>query len=174
MLLAAIIKFIMFNFTLTFFVIGMLAAIFEIFKSNSSQRNSDLIYEFIFKWFLLFSVGVSYFYNFIVHTFFGEQSAQFIGWANSPFQLEVGFASLGYAVVGFIAFRKNWWLRVAAVVGPGLFMLGAAGGHVYQMITANNFAPGNAGIMFYSDLFLPAFGIVMLFLTKPKNSSLEV
>jgi uncharacterized membrane protein YjdF len=171
--MAAIIKFAMFNFTLTFFVIGMLVAAVQILKIRSAQRTSALVYEIVFKWFLLFCVGVSYFYNFIVHTFFGEQSAQFIGWANSPFQLEVGFASLGYAVVGFIAFRKNWWLRVAAVVGPGLFMLGAAGGHVYQMIVAHNFAPGNAGIMFYSDLFLPAFGVVMLVLTKPKIPSLE-
>lgn len=171
--MASVIKFAMFNFTLTFFVIGMLVAAIQIFKTSSVQRNSALVYEVVFKWFLLFCVGVTYFYNFIAHTFFGEQSAQFIGWANSPFQLEVGFASLGYAVVGCLAFRKNWWLRVAAVVGPGLFMLGAAGGHVYQMIVAHNFAPGNAGIMFYSDLFLPAFGVVLLLLTKPKNLSTE-
>lgn len=171
--MASIIKFAMFNFTLTFFVIGMLVAAIQIFKTNVVQRNSAFVYEVVFKWFLLFCVGVTYFYNFIAHTFFGEQSAQFIGWANSPFQLEVGFASLGYAVVGFLAFRKNWWLRVAAVVGPGLFMLGAAGGHVYQMIVVHNFAPGNAGIMFYSDLFLPAFGVVLLLLTKPKTMSTE-
>ncbi len=169
--MAAIIKFAMFNFTLTFFVMAMLFAAVQIMKAHPAQRNSSYVYESVFRWFLFFCVGVSYFYNFVVHTFFGEVSAQFIGWANSPFQLEVGFASLGYAVVGFIAFRKNWWLRVAAVVGPGLFMLGAAGGHVYQMIVAHNFAPGNAGIMFYSDLFLPAFGVMMLFLTKPNSLS---
>ncbi|MDO9025380.1 DUF6790 family protein [Zwartia sp.] len=164
--MAAFIKFIMFNFTLTFFVLGMLIAAIQIFRTPAVQRTTELKYETVFKWFLLFSVGASYFYNFIVHTFFGEVSAHFIGWANSPFQLEVGFASLGYAVVGFIAFRKNWWLRLAAVVGPGLFMLGAAGGHVYQMIVAHNFAPGNAGIMFYSDIFLPLFGLLMLWLTR--------
>jgi len=168
---ADIIKFAMFNFTLTFFVIGMLVAVVQILKIAPERRQAEIVYEIVFKWFVLFSVGVTYFYNFIVHTFFGEQSAQFIGWANSPFQLEVGFASLGYAVVGFIAFKKIWWLRLAAVVGPGLFMLGAAGGHVYQMIVASNFAPGNAGIMFYSDLFLPAFGVAMLVLTKPKDLS---
>lgn len=169
--MADIIKFAMFNFTLTFFVIGMLVAVAQILKIAPERRQAEIVYEIVFKWFVLFSVGVTYFYNFIVHTFFGEQSAQFIGWANSPFQLEVGFASLGYAVVGFIAFKKIWWLRLAAVVGPGLFMLGAAGGHVYQMIVASNFAPGNAGIMFYSDLFLPAFGVAMLVLTKPKDLS---
>ena len=165
--MAALIKFIMFNFTLSFFVLGMLIAAMQILRIPPAQRTPALKYETVFKWFLIFSVGASYFYNFIVHTFFGDVSARFIGWANSPFQLEVGFASLGYAVVGFIAFKNNWWLRLAAVVGPGLFMLGAAGGHVYQMIVAHNFAPGNAGIMFYSDIFLPLFGVLMLWLTRP-------
>lgn len=169
--MADIIKFAVFNFTLTFFVIGMLIAVIQILNTSPEHRTSENIYEIVFKWFVLFSVGVTYFYNFIVHSFFGEISARFIGWADSPFQLEVGFASLGYAFVGLIAFKKNWWLRLAAVVGPGLFMLGAAGGHVYQMIVANNFAPGNAGIMFYSDLFLPAFGVLLLWLTKPKDQS---
>lgn len=164
--MADLIKFFVFNFTLSFFIIGTLVAAIQIMRVHSLQRTSAVIYENILKWFLFFSVGCTYFFNFIVHVFFGEISAHFIGWANSPFQLEVGFASLGYAAVGFIAFRKNWWLRLGAVLGPAIFMLGAAGGHVYQMIVAHNFAPGNAGIMFYSDLFLPLFGAILLWLTR--------
>ncbi|MCA9007949.1 MAG: hypothetical protein KDA70_21950, partial [Planctomycetaceae bacterium] len=71
-------------------------------------------------------------------------------------------ASLGYAVVGFLAFRGSLGMRAAAVVGPAMFQLGAAGGHIYQMITAHNFAPGNAGVMFYSDILLPIIGFVLL------------
>ena len=72
--------------------------------------------------FLLFSIGVSFLYNFVMHTFFGEMAARFIGWEDSPFQAEVGFASLGFAVVGFLAFRRSFDLRLAAVVGPALFL----------------------------------------------------
>lgn len=161
------IEFAMYNFTLTFFMMGGLISAFQIWNAQAKLRTVDFIYNIIFKWFLFFSVGVSFFYNFIAHVFFGELSAQFIGWANSPFQLEVGFASLGFAAVGFLAFKGSWDVRLAAILGPGLFLLGAAGGHIYQMQTANNFAAGNAGIMFYSDLFLPLFGAVMLWLTKP-------
>ena len=77
--------------------------------------------EALFSYFLLFSIGVSFFYNFVMHTFFGEMSAKFIGWENSPFQLEVGFASLGFAVVGFLAFRRSFDFRLAAVVGRRCF-----------------------------------------------------
>jgi hypothetical protein len=48
-------------------------------------------------------------------------------------------------------------------------MFSAAGGHIYQIIVANNFACVNAGIMFYPDIFLQLFGGLMLVLTKPKD-----
>ena len=61
------------------------------------------------------------------------------------------------------AFR-SFDLRLAAIVGPSLFMLGAAGGHVYQMVTQHNFAPGNAGVIFYMDIVIPLFGLLLLWL----------
>jgi hypothetical protein len=91
-------------------------------------------------------------------------SARFIGWEDSPFQLEVGFASLGFSVVGFLACFRSFDLRLAAVVGPALFLLGAAAGHAYQMVNAHNFAPGNAGIIFYTDIFIPLIGFGLLWL----------
>ena len=116
--------------------------------------------------FVLFTIGFGFFYNFVVHTFFGEMSARFIGWEDSPFQTELGFASLGFAVVGLLAFRGSFDLRLAAVVGPSLFLLGAAGVHVHHMITAGNFAPGNAGVIFYTDILIPIIGSVLLWLQR--------
>ena len=125
----------------------------------------------MFSYFLLFSIGVSFLYNFVMHVFFGEMAARFIGWADSPFQAEVGFASLGFAVVGLLAVRGDFGLRTAAVVGPSLFLLGAAGGHVYQMFTAHNFAPGNAGIIFWTDILLPAIGFALLVLQRRETET---
>jgi len=39
---------------------------------------------------------------------------------------------------------------------------GAAGVHVYQMVTAHNFAPGNAGVVFWTDIFTPLIGFALL------------
>ena len=41
-------------------------------------------------------------------------------------------------------------------------MLGVAIGHVYQIALTHNMAPGNAGVMFYSDIVLPVIGVVLL------------
>jgi hypothetical protein len=42
----------------------------------------------------------------------------------------------------------------------------ALGGHVYQMVTAHNFAPGNADIIFWSDILLPLVGFALLWLQR--------
>src|SRR5215208_1104092 len=38
------------------------------------------------------------------------------------------------------------------------------GGLLYQMVVANNFEPGNAGIIFYMDIGIPLIGFVFLWL----------
>src|SRR4029077_21050720 len=52
------------------------------------------------------------------------------------------------------------------VVGPACFLWGAAAGHVYQMIAAHHFAPGNAGVIFYSDILVPLVGFLFLWLQR--------
>ncbi len=117
--------------------------------------------------FLFFALGLSFLWNFVMHVFFGAAAAHFIGWADSPFQAEVGFASLGFAVVAFLACRGGYELRLAAIVGPALFLWGAAGGHLVQIVKAGNFAPGNAGAVLWTDLLLPVLGFVLLRLAHP-------
>jgi hypothetical protein len=156
-----LIGFILGNFTLTFFAVGLVFAAVSLAPAPK-PLTGPVIQEALFKWFLCFSIGASYLYNAVFHIFFGELAAEFIGWANSPFQLEVGFASLGFAAVGFLAAFRSFDLRLAAILGPALFLWGAAGGHIYQMITADNFAPGNAGVMFWTDVILPVVGFCLL------------
>lgn len=162
--------FLIYNFTVTLFLAGLLASCFCILRARKSL-SQEIVVDQLLKWFVLFSVGISYLMNAVFHTLLAEQTAKFIGWANSPFQLEVGFASLGFSIVGFIAFKGNWLAKVCAVVGPSCFLLGAAGGHIYQMVVNNNFAPGNAGSVFYTDFFLPAFGLTLLYLSRKSRNN---
>ena len=162
-MIESLIRFALSNFTLTFLVMGLFASAIAYFAKPAPRTNAQLI-EALFSYFLLFSIGIGFLYNFVMHVFFGEMSARFIGWADSPFQTELGFASLGFAAVGFLAFRGDRSMRVAAIVGVSFFLLGAAGVHIYEMITAHNFAPGNAGLIFYMDILLPIIGFVLLWL----------
>lgn len=161
------IRFALSNFTLTFLVIGLIASAIALYRKKT-PLTKPIVIEALFSYFVLFSIGAGFFYNFVMHTFFGEMTARMIGWADSPFQTEVGFASLGFSVLGFLAWRGTHDLRLAAVVGPAFFLLGAAGVHIYQMITAHNFAPGNAGVVFYTDILIPVIGFLFLWLQRGK------
>lgn len=156
-----IIQFVLSNFTLTFFVLGLIASAISLALRREKATRAD-VWEALLSFCCLFSIGLCFLYNFVMHVFFADMAAHFIGWANSPFQYEVGFASLGFGVVGILAYRRDFGLRLAAITGPALFSWGAAGGHVYQMIAHHNFAPGNAGVIFWGDIFLPIFDFAFL------------
>lgn len=162
-IVAETIRVVLTNFTLTFLALGLLVAAVAIARA-ASPRDGATVVEKLLAWHVFFSIGLGNFYNFVMHAFFGEMTARFIGWANSPFQFEVAMASLGFAAVGFLAAFRGFEMRLAAILGPSVFTLGAAAGHVYQMIAAHNFAPGNAGLIFWTDILIPAFGFLLLWL----------
>ena len=89
-------------------------------------------------------------------------TARFIGWADSSFQREVGFANLDFAVDGFLAFRGSFDIRVAAVVGIGCFLLDATVVHILEILRTGNLAPGNAGVILYTDISVPMIGFTLL------------
>ena len=153
------------NFTATFLVLGLVAAALELAR-QAPPRRAPAVIDALLRWYLFFSIGASMFYNFVMHVFFGEMAARFIGWADSPFQTEVGLASLGFSVVGFLGWRGGIEARVAAVAGPACFLVGAGIGHLVQIARTHNLAPGNAGVILYTDFLLPVFGIVLLVLSR--------
>lgn len=163
-----LITFLLSNFTLTFLIIAAIAT--AISQLRPRQMGHPSLAESALAFYALFAIGFTFLYNFVMHVFFGDVAASFIGWENSPFQAEVGWASLGFAVVGFLAYKSGFQMRLAAVIGPACFLLGAAAGHVYQMIAAGNFAPGNAGVILYTDIFVPLLGILLLWLRYRKRA----
>jgi hypothetical protein len=159
--IAAAVTFVLSNFPLTFLVVGLIVSLIAIAWSPGPVDAATIV-EKLISWHVFFAIGVGNLYNFVCHVFFGKMAAAFIGWADSPFQFEVGMASLGFAAVAFTAAFRSFDLRLAAILGPSLFLLGAAAGHLYQMVTEHNFAPGNAGIIFYMDIIIPLVGFVLL------------
>lgn len=115
---------------------------------------------------LIWLVGVNGIITGTGHLFMPAPIAQSIGWATSPFQWEVGLADLSYGVLGVMApsFDRGFWL--ATIVAFSIFMLGAAAGHVRSMVRDKNFAPGNAGYIFWFDILAPALLITLYILTR--------
>ncbi len=169
-LIRATITFVLSNYSLSFFVLGFIVALSALVRS-AVPLDGPRVVDKLLTSYVFFSIGIDSFWNFVMHVFFGQVSAAFIGWADSPFQFEVGTASLGFAVVGFLAAFRSYDLRFVAVIGESIFTLSAAAGHVIQMITAHDFAPGNAGIIFWTDIFIPLFGFALLWLSRSVERS---
>ena len=161
------------NYFLTLLIIGLIAGSISLISKPRPLRASTVAEAFL-SHYMLFPIGISNLINFVFHVFFGDTEAKFIGWDNSPFQAEVGFASLGIGIAGVIAFKASLPFRFASLIPPAVFSLGAAGGHIYQMIAAHNFSPGNVGLVLPTDIFLPVIGFVLLWLSYKHPASAAV
>lgn len=165
--MSSLIHFALSNFTLTFLILGLVVGLIVALRNGLSRAT---LAEDLLAYFILFTIAFAYFYNFVFHVFFGHLAPVYIGWTDSPFQAEVGYASLGFAAVGLLAFRGDCMVRLAAILGPAMFQWGAAAEHVKSIIATGNMAPGNAGIMLYSDIFLPVIGFALLWFKRSTAS----
>ncbi len=155
--IASLIRFVLSNFTAVLFVAALLCAALERPRPTADRTLS---------WLLLLPLGVGGLWSAFFHLAYPEMAARFIGWADSPFQFEVGMADLAFGVAGCAAFRASFGFRGAVVLVNAIFLLGDAAGHVRQMIAAGNFAPGNAGPVFYLDIILPVLTIALLLMSR--------
>jgi hypothetical protein len=126
------------------------------------RRSHRTVADALLRWMLFFSVGLGTIWGFIGHTFFCERVAQSIGWQTSPFQFEVAVANLAFGVLGVLAPWRSRGFQAAAVIGVSIFGLGAAYGHVHQMVVAHNFAPNNAGVILWADAMGPVVMLALL------------
>jgi hypothetical protein len=114
-------------------------------------------------WSLAVNVGVSGLMGFYGHTARADATAKSIGFPpGNPFQFEVATANLSTGVLGILSIRLRglfWW---ATAIGHGVFVFGAAVGHLIQLRKAGNRSPGNIGVVFYWDMVTPLVHLVLL------------
>ncbi len=137
----------------------------------AASRSGAPIADRLLAWILLLPIGVSGLWAALFHLFFPEIAAADIGWAPSPFQLEVGMADLALGLTACVSFWRSLDFKAAAVMANSIFLLGDAVGHVKQMIVAGNFASGNAGVPFYADIAFPVISIVLLVIVRRSEAA---
>lgn len=155
-----LIRTLLIGFSMVMLVGAVLLAGLTYWKRRDQPGNSFA--NQLLGWLLLLSVGLQGVYTFVIHVFFPEQAAKNIGWAVSPFQYEVGIADLTVGVLGVLAFWGNFSFRLAAAIAGIVWYWGDAIGHVRQMVVANNYAPGNAGPWFWTDVLVPLLLVMCL------------
>ena len=99
----------------------------------------------------------------IPHILVPDRIANYIGWqTGSPFQIELGFASLGIAILGILSIWLRGWFWVAPAISRSVFLFGAAFVHIREIIGRGNFSPGNAGPVLFFDISVPLLVLGLL------------
>ncbi len=143
--------------------LGFILFILSLFIASVTFKASHYsFWEQSLRWVSLLPVGVGGIYGFIMHGLFGNIAAATIGWQNSPFQYEVAVANLGFGLLGLFSFKSTLGFRKASVLGTACWFWGDASGHIYQMITTHDFAPGNAGSWFWLDVLCPIVLVICI------------
>lgn len=108
------------------------------------------------------------------HLIYADQVATGIGWSlNSGFQMELGFASIGIGIVGFLGFwNRAYWLPF--IIMKFIFGWGAGYTHILHMFQHNNFSPSNTGIIVYWDFLFPIIMIVLCILYQRQRKPLQI
>ncbi|MCU1407208.1 MAG: hypothetical protein JWQ43_3511 [Glaciihabitans sp.] len=151
------------NYMTTCFVIGLIVGVIQILRDRS-RRSGTIVTGILLNAYIFWAIGIGQVINFVMHSVFGDFAAKTIGWAQSPFQLELAFSSLGVGVMALILHGRNAQLRgkVAIVIAMAIFAYGAAGGHVYQMIANKDYSYNNTGVLLFMDIFIPTVGMVLV------------
>ena len=97
------------------------------------------------RWMMTMPAGYLVIASGIMHTVFARSTAKNIGWTTNGFQYELGFVSIGLGIAGVVAayLGGTAWLVLSIVLS--VFLLGAAGLHVKEMVRDRNFAWGTPG-----------------------------
>ena len=122
----------------------------------------------LLRYLLLFPLGLQGLWAFIGHVFFAEQAAASIGWANTPFQYEVGVANLGLGLAAIYAAFKGFEARLAVAIVGACFLIGAGIVHIVDIVGQGNLAPGNAGPILVTDFLTPLAILVLLAFASEK------
>lgn len=137
-------------------------------------RSHESTLERFLAWVLLLPIGLTGLWAGAFHIFLPGAASADIGWHASPFEFEVGMADLAIGITACVAFWQDLSFKAAAVLVSSLFLLGDAIGHIQQMLTTENFSPGNAGVPFYTDIICPVIAVVLLLFEKRRRRALQI
>lgn len=144
-----------FNPFLIMTILGFVLSLIHLYWMRNRIVRIDAI-KIIFVYQLFFSLGINGLLGFYAHQFMGEETAKYIGWpAANPFQQEVAFANLAFAVMGLCAPFLGMEFWFATTLAVTIWFWGDAFVHINNYFQTGNNAPGNTGMPLYIDIFLP-------------------
>jgi len=147
------------------FAATILGAAFHLFREREGGLTPLRVVEVSLLFLLSIQWGIAGVLTSLPHILTPDTIADFVGWApGSPFQVELGFASLGTSLVGILCIWLRGWFWLAPILSRSVFLLGAAYVHIVDIQAHGNLSPGNAGPVLFYDIVVPAIAIGLFIL----------
>jgi hypothetical protein len=146
------------------FMASVLGALVHLYVTRSISWTKQRVVEVLLLYFLCVSwgvgIGVATVWG---HIFHPDLIAASVGWEpGNPFQVELGFACVGLALLGVLSI----WLRgvfwVAPTVGWSVFFLGAAYVHLREMVARGHLSFEHIHPVLVWDLVTPPIVLSLL------------
>lgn len=143
---------------LVFFALGILGGCVRMQRRGLAWSRANLA-EALLLHLMFWDLGLGGVFSWSGHVFLSDRVAGYVGWpAGNPFQLEVGFANLAYALPGLLAFRcTDRGFRLATGLAFSTFLVGAGIVHLIDLNATGNVSPGNVGPVLVLDFVKPPF-----------------
>ncbi|GAA1016228.1 hypothetical protein GCM10009551_104590 [Nocardiopsis tropica] len=139
--------------------------------SIGSVRHRDRALEIWQRWWLVVAAAGGSVWVGLSFLFAGDVMAEAIGFpAGNPFQFEIAFANVGFAFLAVIAAYRRPELRLALGLGYGIFLWGAAYGHVFQWFAHGDHQPGNTGGILVFDIGVPLLIVILALVARQGQS----
>ncbi|MCC7550777.1 MAG: hypothetical protein KO316_04625 [Methanobacterium sp.] len=143
-----------------FIVVPVLGALIHLFLSKK-PKTLNRVTEVLLLWYLGVGIGIGSIFSGLTQVLDPQMVAQSVGWPNTPFLREVGFANISYGILGILSIKyRNFW--APTIIAYAVFMWGAALGHIYNLQQTGNLAAGNIGTVLYLDILMPILFIILL------------
>lgn len=137
---------------------------FIIHYMMTKPKETGKVFELFLLYQLVFNIGLLGLLSFIGLTFLPDIAAAHVGWTPCHFEQELANVNLGYGVLGLLCIwlRGDFW--TAVVIGASIWLFGDGLDHFFNAFYHHNLAPGNLGVLFYTDILIPIVMIVSLIL----------
>jgi hypothetical protein len=167
------VTFVLSNYSLSFFVLGLIVSLAAIFRTRHLIDRREIV-EKLISWYIFFSIGLGNFYNFVIHAFFGDVAASLSAGPTAHFNLKSAWRASALLLSASWPPSEVSTFVLRPSLGPEFSCSVPPAGHVRQMVIAHNFAPGNAGVVFGTDIFIPLFGFLLLYLQCRNSKSRQI
>ena len=160
------ISFILGNIQIPLFAVAIVTTIVKLRRASARHEVMSVAFT-LWGEVLFYCFGLGFVYVWYFHAFQSQLVAPLIGWQPSPFEWELAWAELGIAIVALLSLWRGYEMRLAATLAFAALLFGAAAQHIHLMLTAHNYAPGNAGpVLWFGDIALPLLLLVLAFASR--------